>query len=99
MKFGLNDKILQELINVLASYDNVIKAVVFGSRATGHYRNNSDIDLAVYCKSEIPPGLRQDLDEAAGIYKIDVVDMNRLSNQSLRKRIEDEGIEVYRKGQ
>jgi len=99
MKFGLNDKIMQELINVLASYDNVINAVIFGSRATGYYRNNSDIDLAIYCKLDIPSGLRQNLDEAAGIYKIDVVDMNRLSNQSLRKRIEDEGIEFYRKGQ
>ena len=97
MNFGLNDNILQAIITVLARHQNVLKAIVFGSRANGDYRYNSDIDLAIYCMPEIPVGLSLELDEAAGIYKIDVVDMAKLANPSLRQRIEEQGIEIYRR--
>lgn len=97
MKFGLDDAILQAIIKELKKKENVVKAVIFGSRARGDYKHNSDIDLAVYAEGGIPAGLCLDLDEAVGIYKIDVVDMNSLQNDSLRKRIEEQGVEIYRK--
>ena len=97
MSFGLKDSLLQDIKNVLAGNENVFKAVIFGSRARGDYQYNSDIDLAVYCLKPMPAGLSLDLDEAAGIYRIDVVDMNRLTNESLRKRIEEQGVEIYRR--
>ncbi len=97
MRFGLKDSVLQRLVGVLAKNETVSKALIFGSRAIGDYRYNSDIDLALYFNGEMPIGLTLDLDEAVGIYKIDVVDMGRLSNLSLRQRIEDQGIEIYRR--
>jgi len=39
-----------------------------------------------------------DLDEAAGIYKIDVVDMSGRADEKLRQRVEREGVEIYRRG-
>ena len=97
MKFGLKNEIIEKIQQVLTKYPNVVRAVIFGSRARGDYKYNSDIDLAVYCEDRIPTGLRLDLDEAAGIYKIDVVDMNSPLNERFRQRIEEQGIEIYRK--
>ncbi|NPV27265.1 MAG: nucleotidyltransferase domain-containing protein [Firmicutes bacterium] len=97
MTFGLPEQIIQAIKKELQKRENVTRAVVFGSRARGNYRYNSDIDLAVYCEGELPPGLWLDLDEAAGIYKIDIIDMNGPLDEKLRQRIEEQGVEVYRR--
>ena len=98
MKFGLPDHILQAIIKELQKRKNITRAVIFGSRASDDFKYNSDIDLAVYCTGKLPPGLWVYLDEAAGIYKIDVVDMNSNLDEKLRRRIEEQGVEVYRRG-
>jgi len=97
MNFGLPGHILLAIIEQLKKRENVNRAVIFGSRARGDYKYNSDIDLAVYCEGELPPGLRLDLDEAAGIYKIDVIDMNGPLDKKLHKKIEEQGTEIYRR--
>ena len=94
MRFGLPDKILQAIINELAKHQVINKAILFGSRARGDYRHNSDIDLAIYCEGDLPPGLYNDLDEAAGIYKIDIVEMHTVTNKKLLQNIEREGITI-----
>ncbi|MEA1962389.1 MAG: nucleotidyltransferase domain-containing protein [Bacillota bacterium] len=75
--------------------NEVKRAVIFGSRARGDYRYNSDIDLAVYAQGSPSVALYLDLDEAAGIYKLDFIDMTRLTNSKLRQHIEEEGIQIY----
>lgn len=97
MNFGLPECIVKAIVKELQKRENVTRAVIFGSRAQGDYKYNSDIDLAVYCEGELPPGLWLDLDEAAGIYKIDVIDMNVPLDEKLRQRIEEQGVEVYRR--
>lgn len=97
MNFGLPEGILQAIIKELQDKENVIRAVIFGSRARGDYKYNSDIDLAVYCEGKLPAMLWLNLDKAAGIYKIDVVDMNSSLDEKLRQRIEEHGIEIYRR--
>lgn len=95
MKFGLSDRILQALIKELNNRKNITRAVIFGSRASDNYKYNSDIDLAVYSEGNLPPGLWADLDEAAGIYKIDVVDMNSNLDEKLRRKIEAQGMNIF----
>jgi predicted nucleotidyltransferase len=97
MKFGLPDHILHAIIRELHKREKITRAVIFGSRASNDYKYNSDIDLAVYCEGKLPPGLWVDLDEAAGIYKIDVVDINSNLDEKLRRRIEEQGVEVYKR--
>lgn len=96
MKFGLPEHILQAIIKELQKSKNITRAVIFGSRASNTYKYNSDIDLAIYCERKLPPGLRADLDKAAGIYKVDVVDMSSHLDEKLRRRIEKQGVEVYK---
>ncbi len=96
MRFGLEDKIKNRIIDTLSSYKEIQKAVIFGSRARGDFKYNSDIDIAVYTNGEPAPGLFHELDEAAGIYKINLIMMNKLNNKNLRQNIEGDGIEIYK---
>lgn len=97
MNFGLPEQIIQAIKKELQKRKNVTKALIFGSRARGDYRYNSDIDLAVYSEGKISPDLWLDLDEAAGIYKIEIIDMNSPLDEKLRRTIEEQGAEVYRR--
>lgn len=95
MKFGLPENILRGIIHELQKKKNITRACIFGSRARGDYKYNSDIDLAVCSEGKMPVGLWADLDVAAGIYKIDVVDMNGSLDEKLRRRIAVEGKDIY----
>jgi len=92
---GLSDEVIGNLRKVLQSYPEVQRAVIFGSRARGDYKYNSDIDLALYAAGTLPSLLFLELDEAAGIYQLDVIDVNHLTNVRLRQHIEEEGIQIY----
>jgi len=95
MRFGLPDKILQAILNELNKHEDIKKAILFGSRARGDYKHNSDIDLVIDCEGKLPVGLYGNLDEAAGIYKIDVIEMRSITNEKMMKNIEQEGIIIY----
>ncbi len=95
MTIGLEEKIVKSLVDALSKYREVKRAVIFGSRAQGNYKYNSDIDIAVFCDENIPSELYNELDVAAGIYKIDVIDMGRLHNNDLLNSIELKGIVLY----
>ena len=97
MRFGLEDDIVKNLITAISKSEAVKKTVVFGSRARGDYKYNSDIDIALYIDGELYPGLFTNIDEAAGIYKINTIIMNKLSNEKLRRNIERDGVEIYNK--
>jgi len=47
-KLGISQSLLEQIIAVISSCASVERAVVFGSRATGNFKKNSDIDLAIY---------------------------------------------------
>lgn len=44
--FGITDDVLSKILNILKSYP-ISKTILYGSRATGNYRDNSDIDLCI----------------------------------------------------
>jgi len=99
MRFGLDNQKIEQIITVLRKSKTVKKVVIFGSRARGDYQYNSDVDIAVYTDGETAPGLLSDIDEAIGIYKVDVIMMNKLPNGALRSNIENDGIEIYRRAE
>jgi len=47
MKYGLQASTIQKICAALAEFPQVEKAVLYGSRAKGNYRNGSDIDLTI----------------------------------------------------
>ena len=47
MKYGLPESAIQKIQAVLRHYPQVEKAILYGSRAKGNYKNGSDIDLTL----------------------------------------------------
>lgn len=100
-RFGLNKKIVEDIVNILKKYPEVERAVIFGSRARGDYRKGSDIDITLFgdkLTNSINTKIFYDIDDLYLIYKIDLINFNTLSeNDKLRQNILDEGVEIYAK--
>ena len=70
---------------------------LFGSRATGHARRASDIDLAIDAPALTPARwqrLREALDEAPIIYTVDLVRLDTLDDAELKHAITRQRIPV-----
>jgi predicted nucleotidyltransferase len=71
---------------------------LFGSRATGHARRASDIDLAISAPDATTDQwleLIDALNEAPIIYEFDVVRTERAHNPRLIEKIASEGVPIY----
>ena len=44
-RFGIRNEVLEEIIKVISKYKEVKSAKIYGSRARGDYKDNSDIDI------------------------------------------------------
>ena len=99
--FGITRKSYQLILAALQDYQEVEKAVLFGSRAKGNYRKGSDIDLAITGKNVsavIALNLKAYLNEVLPIpYYIDVVAYNLLDQPDLKEHIDRVGISFYQK--
>ena len=94
--FGLENDILNKIYQILNKYKKNINWVkIFGSRATGNYNFNSDIDIAICLKSNIYNLLKADMEESDIFYKIDLVNYNELTNNKLKVSIDKEGILIF----
>ncbi|ADG05653.1 nucleotidyltransferase domain-containing protein [Kyrpidia tusciae] len=47
-RFGIDNRLLQDIVAVLSGNERVERASVYGSRARGDYRRSSDIDICLY---------------------------------------------------
>lgn len=99
---GLSENQLRIIKDVLVrNAFGVDKVSLYGSRATGKHRSNSDIDLVLY----------GDLDEALGDrlftlfsesflpYKVDLVIYRHVSNPSLKRHIDRQSRILFTKEQ
>lgn len=96
MKLGLSEKHFQLIVETLKQA-NIDRAMVFGSRAKGNWRENSDIDIAVFGASVNVGSLVAQLDELPMPYKFDIVNYNNINSCALREHIDRVGIEIYTK--
>ena len=94
MKFGLREEIYQKILNIVSNHN--CKFVVFGSRARGDYRNNSDIDIAIIDRiSENEKyGIRNEFDEIDMEYTVDIVFLDEIKKEELIQNIMKEGVEI-----
>lgn len=98
MKFGLEQHIIDKLISVFEQNSKVDKAYIFGSRAKGNYRPDSDIDIAIK-GSDITTDDIISMSvafESKGInYKIDLINYHSIKEPDLKEHIDRVGIEFY----
>jgi predicted nucleotidyltransferase len=94
---GLTDQELSQLKSVLANIKGLEKAVVFGSRATGKHKPNSDVDVALYGDG-VGFGAIFDLEDAlydAGFpYELDILLVSIIQDERLKAAIERTAIIV-----
>lgn len=92
--FGLSNEIYSKIIEIIKKYN--YEFLIFGSRAKGNYKNNSDIDIAV--KGNINDSeemmIRNDFDLLEIPYTIDLVFINKIEKEELLKSINEEGIKI-----
>lgn len=94
MKYGLPKEVYNSIKNVIRKNDKY-NFKLFGSRAKGTYKNNSDIDLAVFenINKDDEFKIRNELDELDIIYKVDLVFVNEKTNKELLESIILEGVD------
>lgn len=98
MRFGLKIEVIEQIQAVLGKYKQVEKAIVYGSRAKGNFRNGSDIDLTLVGKDltlEIQYKIMEDLEELFLPYIIDLSIFHQISNPDLVDHIERVGIVFF----
>ena len=98
MTFGLEQHIIDKIITVFEVNAKVDKAYVFGSRAKGNYRPDSDIDIAIKGNDiTLDDILKMSMEfEDKGIKnKIDLLDYTNIKEPALQEHIDRVGIEFY----
>lgn len=100
-KFGLEDKVINDIVNILKKYEEVESAKIFGSRARGDYRKASDIDIALFgdrLTFSINTKIFYDIDDLYLPYKIDLINFNSIGpDDKIKDNILKEGVEIYAK--
>ncbi|MDZ7618781.1 MAG: nucleotidyltransferase domain-containing protein [Patescibacteria group bacterium] len=88
------------LESVFRRHPEIARVSLFGSRAKGTARPDSDIDLAVYGPTDdlSVEALAEELDELPLPYKYDVKGGGSICHSPLREHIERVGITIYETG-
>ncbi|MDB5007881.1 MAG: polymerase beta domain protein region [Mucilaginibacter sp.] len=95
-RFGFKQGDLETIVEVLSMFPEIKKAVIFGSRAKGNYKQGSDVDIAIWTENNIDawqlPGILNE--ETLLPYKFDVLDYDKIDNRQLKEHITRAGIEI-----
>ena len=95
---ALRDRDLAALRRTFRRFPCVREVRLFGSRATGHARRASDIDLAISAPDATADQwleLTDAIEEVSIIYEFDVVRTERAHNPRLIEKIAREGVSIY----
>ena len=98
--FGLSNKTLATVRDILAACPQVEQALVYGSRAKGNFKPGSDIDLTL-----IGPELTSDhlaqlagaLEECSIPYQVDLSIQRDIDNPELLEHIKRVGLVFYQR--
>jgi len=97
-RFGLKEDVVQALVEVFERFPQIRCAVLYGSRAKGNYRPNSDIDISLKGKSlDLTTLMKIEtaLDDLLLPYKMDLSLFHKLENKDLVEHINRVGVVFY----
>ena len=96
---GLPESVLPKIRAVFDHYPQVEKAVLYGSRAEGTYRNSSDIDLTLHGGDDLTLNvlckIANDLDDLFLPYTIDLSIFHDISDPDMIGHIQRVGVTVH----
>lgn len=98
-KIGLDNRIIEILNHVFCRYSDIDSVVLFGSRAKGIAKHNSDIDLAIFGVDNdlCIEAIAMELDLLPLPYKFDVKSFSSIRNSALSDHIIRVGVRIYEK--
>lgn len=101
--FGLLDRDIEYIQRALGEFEEIGKAVIFGSRAIGNYKKGSDVDIAIIGK-EITSRTLYRLDDLLNEvyplpYFFDILHYEEMSNINLKEHIDRFGKLIYSKSE
>jgi len=98
-RFGLKEQTIRQICGVFANYPHVEKAILYGSRAKGNYKNGSDIDLTLCGGTdltlEILYKIMDELDDLLLPYTIDLSIFPQINDPDMIEHIRRVGVTFY----
>jgi predicted nucleotidyltransferase len=97
--FGLAEREQELIRTTLKRHPGVVEARVYGSRAMGRHRPNSDIDVVIWGdidEAELTR-IHSELEELPLPYLFDVSQFENIRHRPLRAHIERVGQPIYRR--
>lgn len=101
MQFGLPKHTINAINTVFAKNNYIEKAILYGSRAKGNYRNGSDIDLTLIAPTLTLTDLfriENELDDLLLPYTIDLSLFHQLNDADILEHINRVGVVFYERG-
>ena len=95
---GLTGSTINKIQQVFSHYPQVMRVILYGSRAKGNYHKGSDIDLSIVDHAPAFSDLlklENELDDLMLPYKIDLCLFQNIKNADLVTHIQSIGIEFY----
>lgn len=99
LRFGLKETTIQKIGTVLSHYPQVDKAILYGSRAKGNYRNGSDIDLTLHGGADLTLDvlykIMEEIDDLLLPYTIDLSIFHQIRDPDVIEHIQRAGVTFY----
>lgn len=98
--FGLPESAIAQINAVFAQHPEIEKALLYGSRAKGNYREGSDIDLTLLGSAltySILLQVETEIDDLLLPYLMDISLFSHIDNPDLVDHIERVGVVFYRR--
>lgn len=89
------EELFEQVKKCASNYPNIYKIVLFGSRARGDYRPNSDIDLAIFSSSNSNlevANFTDEIEDLDTLLKFDIVFMTPDADPRLLENVKQEGV-------
>lgn len=93
--YGLSNELIEKIKKIRKNYN--VKMYIFGSRARGDYKYNSDIDIAIIdykISVDKKYQIMNEFDKIDSQYKIDVIFIQNIKNKEFLNSIKEEGKEI-----
>ena len=99
--FGLKPDTIKKIQQVFSKFENIDKAILYGSRAKGNYKNGSDIDITLTGKdlnlNNSVYLIEEELEELYLPYTFDISIYSQIDNKDLIEHIKRVGKVFYEK--
>jgi predicted nucleotidyltransferase len=95
--YGLPNRVVDQINGVFSEYASVEKAILYGSRAKGTYKNGSDIDLTLFGQVSFQEllSIETQLDDLLLPWMIDLSIYNHIDNPPFIEHIERVGLVFF----